>query len=889
MFKKSRITTAALMALGGTVLVTGAYAQQAAASDQRVEVTGSRLKRAETEGALPITVIDRAAIEASGKTSVAELMRDVTFSSFGNFKPQSGSSAQALAEIDLRGLGSDRTLVLVDGRRISKAPFSASAQDLNQIPLAAIERVEILSDGASAVYGSDAIGGVINFITRKNFNGLQATYGEGNPDVTGGDTKEGSLLMGASGAKGRLFAGVSFSERGMIYTRDQIGGGTQGLSTFGNNYNRPGTTAALQRNRETLKWRDGGPTGFVAVPGFDCTKNDFWVSGAVCSFNFNASAANEAQVGNKSVFANGEFNINDDWSAYASTTMSNVNTFGRYAATPVAVTLAPTSPAYKTITGAAPIADILDSSGALTGRTMTLAEAVPNGLTLRHRMAAAGPRDTSSDATVSSGLVGVKGRLFKTVDVDLGFRSEKYRYLELGQNYIVRPLLESAISSGRYNIFNPFGNPADVLNGVKSTISRNSTWNSKEMYAMATMDLFKIQGRQATGAVGFETRSEKYGDLYDPQSEAGIIEGSAGNSASGSRDVNSAFFEVGLPVLKDLELSLAGRQDSYTNGPGGNGKSFSPKVAAKWRAMKNLTVRGSVGEGFRAPSLDQLTQKPSFSADSVTDFRTCRAFGGTPVQCGDTNGDGVPDARQLVSIQVDATVIANPGLQPETSKQSSFGLVFDPTNWLSLTLDAYNIQINGRITTMSGQTIINRTNDPSLGPVPAAFSVTRDPVSGQITNITRGSVNEGNIETTGYDLSARTDFKLGAMGRVQNNLTVSVVEKYTINDGDNLVGTQGSPKMRVNLSNTWTYGRFSTNLAINHIDKHGTGTSSTKAYTTANLALTYRHPTKTTLSVGVVNLEGKMPELITYDGRPWNFYLYDALGRQVYVRLQQAF
>ena len=889
MFKKSRITTAALMALGGTVLVTGAYAQQAAASDQRVEVTGSRLKRAETEGALPITVIDRAAIEASGKTSVAELMRDVTFSSFGNFKPQSGSSAQALAEIDLRGLGSDRTLVLVDGRRISKAPFAAGSQDLNQIPLAAIERVEILSDGASAVYGSDAIGGVINFITRKNFNGLQATYGEGNPDVTGGDTKEGSLLMGASGAKGRLFAGVSFSERGMIYTRDQIGGGTQGLSTFGNNYNRPGTTAALQRNKETLKWRDGGPTGFVAVPGFDCTKNDFWVSGAVCSFNFNASAANEAQVGNKSVFANGEFNINDDWSAYASTTMSNVNTFGRYAATPVAVSLAPTSPAYKTITGAAPLADILDSTGALTGRTMTLAEAAPNGLTLRHRMAAAGPRDTSSDATVSSGLVGIKGRLFKTVDVDVGFRSEKYRYLELGQNYIVRPLLESAISSGNYNIFDPFGNPADVLNGVKSTISRNSTWNSKEMYAMATMDLFKIQGRQATGALGFETRSEKYGDLYDPQSEAGIIEGSAGNSASGSRDVNSAFFEVGLPVLKDLELSLAGRQDSYVNGPGGNGKSFSPKVAAKWRAMKNLTVRGSVGEGFRAPSLDQLTQKPSFSADSVTDFRTCRAFGGTPVQCGDTNGDGVVDARQLVSIQVDATVIANPGLQPETSKQSSFGLVFDPTNWLSLTLDAYNIQINGRITTMSGQTIINRTNDPSLGPVPAAFSVTRDPVSGQITNITRGSVNEGNIETTGYDLSARTDFKLGAMGRVQNNLTVSVVEKYTINDGDNLVGTQGSPKMRVNLSNTWTYGRFSTNLAINHIDKHGTGTSSTKAYTTANLALTYRHPTKTTLSVGVVNLEGKMPELITYDGRPWNFYLYDALGRQVYVRLQQSF
>jgi iron complex outermembrane receptor protein len=353
--------------------------------------------------------------------------------------------------------------------------------------------------------------------------------------------------------------------------------------------------------------------------------------------------------------------------------------------------------------------------------------------------------------------------------------------------------------------------------------------------------------------------------------------------------VSGAFFELAVPLTKDLELSLAGRQDSYTNGPGGNGKSFSPKAAVRWRPMKNLTLRGSAGEGFRAPSLNQLTQKPSFSADSVVDFRTCRAFGGTPVQCGDTNGDGVPDSRQLVSIQVDATVISNPGLQPETSKQSSFGAVFDPTNWLSLTLDAYDIKINGRITTMSAQTILDRTANPALGPVPAAFSVTRNPANGQITNITRGSVNEGNIHTAGYDLSVRTDFKLGSMGRLQNNWSVSVVDKYTINGGANQVGLQGTPKMRANLGNTWTYGRFSTNLTINHIDKNGTGTSATDAYTTANLALTYRHPTKTTVTVGMVNLEGKMPQLITYDGRPWNFYLYDALGRQVYFRVQQSF
>jgi iron complex outermembrane receptor protein len=775
MFKKSRITTAALLALGGAVLVTGAHAQQAASTDQRVEVTGSRLKRAQTEGALPVTVIDRAAIEASGQVSVAELMRDSSFSSFGNFKPQSGSSAQALADIDLRGLGSNRTLVLVDGRRISKAPFSGASQDLNQIPLAAVERIEILSDGASAVYGSDAIGGVVNVITRKNFNGIQITYGEGNPEVTGGDTKEASILFGASGAKGRVFAGVSLNDRGMIYTRDQPGGDVQGVSSFGNNYR--------------LLNAGGAPTGaFRPVPGFDCTKNDFWFTapGAAnntCSFNFNASAANEAAAGNRSVFVNGEFNINDDWSVYASSSMSNIDTFGRYAATPVQATLSPTSPAYLKITAATP----------------GLAAASPLGLSIRHRMAAAGPRDSSTDATVGSLMAGTKGRLFNKIDVDAGFRVEKYKYQELGRNYIVRPLLEQSLAKvGGYDIFNPFANSADVLNSVKATIARDSVWNSREMFVSASMDLFKIGGRAATGIVGFETRRETYSDQYDPQSEAGIIEGSAGNSAAGSRDVSSGFFEVAVPLRKDLELSFAGRSDSYQNGPGGNGSSFSPKVAARWQPMKQLTVRGSYGEGFRAPTLDALTQKPSFSADSVTDLATCKSFGRTPAQCGDSNNDGVIDGTQP-QIQVDATVIANPGLGPETSKQQSLGLVFDATDWLSLSLDAYKIRIDGRITTMSAQTVINRTRNPALGPLPAAFSVKRDAATQGIIEVIRGTVNEGTVDTQGYDISARTDFKLGSWGRMQNQLQYSVVEKYTLDGGENLVGYQGSPKERWSL------------------------------------------------------------------------------------------
>jgi iron complex outermembrane receptor protein len=862
MLKKTKITTACMLALGA-LIAPSAFAQQAASTDNQLVITGSRLKTAATEGASPVTIIDRTAIEASGQISVAELLRDSNFSSFGNTKPQSGNSAQALSDIDLRGLGSNRTLVLVDGRRISKAPFTGSVQDLNQIPLAAVERIEILSDGASAIYGTDAIGGVVNVITRKNFNGVQFNYGSGNPEIAGGDTRELSLLMGTSGSLGRLFAGASLNKRGMIYTRDQQGGNVRGISSFGNNYRSLNAS--------------GAPTGsFKPVPGFGCNQGDFYFSAPgtasnLCAFNFNASAANEASIGNKSLFVNGEFNVNDDWTIYSSISASNIDSFGRYAATPVSATLAPTSPAYLAITGATP----------------GLAAASPNGLNLRHRMAAAGSRDTNTDSLVSSFMGGTRGTIFGDVNVDAGVRFEKYKYAELGRGYIVRPLLEQSLGkAGGYNIFDPFGNSADVLNSFKATLARESIWDSQETFATVSKPLTKIDGRNVMALVGFEARREKYSDQYDPQSEAGIIEGSAGNSSAGSRDVVSSFFEVSLPVLKNLEVNVAARRDTYKNGPGGNATADSPKISARWQPMSTLTVRGSLSEGFRVPTLDILTQKPSFSADSIIDDATCQSYGLTLTQC--TNYQGVTGARP--SIQVDGTVIANGLLGPETSKQRSLGVIFKPLGWVSLTADAYNIEINNRIANLSAQTVINRRLNPALGPLPAAFTVTRDPATGAITSVVRGAVNEGTVDTNGYDLSAKTDFKLGDMGRLQNLLQYSNINSYTINDGENLIGYQGNPGSRWSLSNMWTYQRVQTALTFNHIAGQNLGAASThtKAYMTTNLSVTYRHPTKTTVSVGVRNLEGKLPQLIDYDGRPWNFGLYDGLGRQVYFRLTQA-
>ena len=226
--KLAKSVRLALLFGGASIAMTGtAVAQdqsaeaQAEQAQERIQVTGSRLNRTDMEGALPVTVISRDDLDASGDISVADFMRDTNFNSFGSYQSTSGSSGGGAAQVSLRGLGASRTLILIDGRRAPTTPILGSGQDLNSIPMAAVERIEVLSDGASAVYGSDAIGGVVNIITRKDFDGVSFTYGVGRPTNEGGDTEEMSVLIGSSNAKSRVLFGASMNNRDVIYTRDR--------------------------------------------------------------------------------------------------------------------------------------------------------------------------------------------------------------------------------------------------------------------------------------------------------------------------------------------------------------------------------------------------------------------------------------------------------------------------------------------------------------------------------------------------------------------------------------------------------------------------------------------------------------------------------------------
>jgi iron complex outermembrane receptor protein len=798
----------------------------------------------DAEGAMPVTVITREELETSGATSVSEVLRNVTFSAVGNFRPVSGSSAQSVAEIDLKGLGGGRTLVLVDGRRLPKAPSTATAADINTIPLGAVERIEILTDGASAIYGSDAMAGVVNIITRKDFEGIQFSGGYTDPSLAGGERREGSVIFGTSGKIGRIVAGMSYNSREAVFDRDRVWGSIKGSSVYSNNYYTP-------------------TKGYFAVPN-GCTDNDFRIlPNGRCGFDFNSRSAIDASVENTSLFAKGEFKINQDWSIYANASVSRVQSFGRYAPVPG-----------------------VDGKG----NPITIAAGSPNNIAaqvdpanlgkevyLFHRFEAAGNRDNTVDNNVYDLLLGTQGSVGK-VAIDAGGRWTDSQFSNIGRNYIVLPLAEQFINSGAYNIFKPSTNSPDVLNAIKTTTSRNSYFQIAEIYGTATVPIFKMAGGDAQLLVGADRRIEKYQDQYDSLSEAGVVLGSSGNSAGGGRGVGAMYTEAVLPVSKDLEASLAARREDYAD----YGSNTVPKATLRWKIQRNLMLRASLGKGFAAPSLDKLTSKDSYSAEDVYDPRTYIAFGGDPARASNDQ------------VQASTIIKANPSLKAETSRNASFGAVWDVSDNFSLRADYWKIDINNRIAYISAQDIIDRSNGDDPRPIPAGLSISRRPTDGSISLITAGYANEGNIETRGIDLTARAAYKIAGM-QINHRLLASKTQSYTV-DGSESVGALGFPELRANLATRLGINpKLSMFWYANHIGANGPEDTARRmrARTTHDVQLIWDTPMKGgRVSVGVVNLTGYSPrgaDLITYQNRPYNMYLYDSYGRQPYVRFTQRF
>lgn len=863
--KRNPIAKAVKFALlaGATVSAISApsvFAEEAKEEGKKLTITGSRIKRTDLEGALPVTVIDRESIEMSGETSAADFVRNLTFNSSGSFRPQSGSSAQGVSQLSLRGIGASRTLVLVDGRRLPKSPSTGSSQDLNTIPMGAIERIEIMTDGASAVYGSDAIGGVVNVITRDDYEGAEIMLGQSSVSIpaNGGDREEGSIVFGAAGEKSSIIAGVSWNNRDIIFARDfpwNPGGG----SVFGNNFT-------------TLAEGGGDNYDFVAIPdgeggtacGFPGTA--FFEAGGLCRYDYTQVSADEASTGNKSLWVKAKHEINQDWQIWANASVNKTNSFGRYAPVPdghnyMDYHLSAGSPNNPTN----PDGNVYDG----------VSEA--QEVNIWHRFDALGNRDNTVDNELTDLQVGATG-MVGDVELDFGMRSTKNRTFDIGRNYLLRSAAFDAIETGAYDLRDPFAADEDVLNGMKVTISRLGTFDQKEMWASASFEMMELGGGVAQMVVGAEYREEIYADMYDSLSEAGQVGGSSGNSAGGDRDVTAFYFEALLPVTDDLELNVAGRYDDYSD----YGSDFSPKLSARWQPIDDLTLRASYGQGFRAPTLDILTQKDSFSADSVRDPQSCLNQGQV----------------ETCELQINGLRTANDQLSSENSDQYAFGVAYQPADWVSLSVDYWNISIDNRIKFFGAQTLVNAEQNGD--PIPAGLGVERS-ANGSITRIVQGYGNEGALDTSGIDINVQFNYELFGGNLASTIQFAHLIDQTVVDNGErsrDFVTDAGLPQQMLVISNMFSIDDFSfgynLNLKGSQCDEEGDGGCTpgrVPTWVTHDVQFNYQTPWEGKFTVGVQNLGEKYPPLGVgfMDGRDYDFNLYSGYGRTTYFRYTQSF
>ncbi|AMS33027.1 hypothetical protein AEM42_12765 [Betaproteobacteria bacterium UKL13-2] len=815
---KPRALICALTAVGafGAVSAGSVFAQTAPAPKaEKIEVTGSNIKRIESEGSAPITIITAEEIRQSGKQTLTELLRELPFNATGGLTELSGSSSfsAGAASVSLRGLGSTATLVLVNGRRI--APFSSvdpnfgqsGVVNLNALPLDVIERIEILKDGASAIYGSEAVAGVVNIILRKDYKGGQVGANVTQNQEGLYKTRTGVATLGFGDLakdKYNVFFNVEAykQDRVMVRQADKF----LNRQEFRDNGFTWVATSAFSPNITYITNGTGatapaaGPncpasnvisaTIFLGVPGTQCLYDQFqnvpWVPDVKRASAFSRGTIDITAT--TSVFA--ELNYTDQKTLYP----GGASTAGQGSTSP-------------TVNGL---------NGTVQFPPTALAVGHPNNpftipVLARVRFDGVGPRDTELVNKSMRALVGVKS-VIGTWDVESAFLYDKNTIDWTTYNQLRYDMVVRAFGANGYNFNNPNGGgvTADMvrINLLDKGESKYSIWDVK-----ASSEIGKLAGGAAVLALGAEYRKETRIFTPDRNTLNGNSFQLGAGSADGTRNVTSTYAEFVLPVLKNVEVQLAGRIDKYSD----YGNSRTPKIAASWAALSTLKLRGSYATGFRAPSLSEI------SKSSVTSFTTVN----DPLRCRPASA---PTATAGCNQSIGSLLQANPDLQPEKAKTHSAGFVWEPTTDTNLSVDYWSITRKNEVSLISATDIL--ANEGSTNPLYAnriirdrtalnlGVPIPNDP--GTLVYIRRGFQNNGETTVRGFDVDARYRIALGSAGRLTLAVTAT---RYTDNRGSGIsgdpqisnLGFLNSPLWRGNVRGTWQVGDWTSTGIVNYV------------------------------------------------------------------------
>jgi iron complex outermembrane receptor protein len=843
---------ASAAAVGGN-----AFAQDQAKTLDRVEVTGSRIKRVDTETTSPVTLLTRADIERTGLTDIRDILDRLSSSDGGGLSTVSTQTNgnDGTQSISLRGLGAARTLVLVDGHRW--ATDSGGTVDLTSIPSAIVERVEVLKDGASAIYGSDAIAGVINIITRRNFEGMQFRAQYGETEEGDGAQEQYNLTFGASGERTNVVMNIGFQGR------DAISQGSRKRTetpVFG--CNNPPTAADSsfcgsafpERGRFVVP----GLGQMSLIPGRPGTSvSDFKTFDNGDRFNFSPVNFLQLPGDTSNLFASATHELTDNIRAVAKFNYTKRTSANRIAEVPLTMaTSGANGPQWRI-----PITadNVFNPFGAQIN-------------TSGFRMVAAGGRFTKADVDTFSTTVGLEGafnigdRGFNW-DVGLAYNDTQndQQVDNLVNLFALRQAVGPSFRDGDGVLrcgtpgavitgctpFNLFGGPdlgvgagvisaaeaAQMLNFVTHTANEFEGNTSNNYYANLSGDLFSLPGGMAQFAAGYEYRKD---DTFSQPDSFVAGGGSSTNFAEptkGQTIIEEFYGELSLPLLsdmmlaKELNVTLAARNTSFES-QGNVGLGFESNdlgsttnysVALRWKPIDDLLVRASWGESFRAPSASDLFGGGGEGFPGVNDPCNTGNFAGlTATQQARCVSLGVPQGGWFQPTSQQRSLFGgNPDLAPEEGENVNIGIVYNPS-WLpgfDLSVDYWRIRIASALTSFSANFIANQCitgGENGEGIDSFCGFINRLPGSGVISDIRVGSFNANAFKTDGIDFNLNYRFETENFGRFTfASETTWVSDLTTQNDFQSepvqFVGLYtGSPnwEWRSNFITTWNLGDF---------------------------------------------------------------------------------
>ena len=844
---------------------------------ERIEVTGSRIKRADVEGPSPITVVERADIDVSGELSVADFLRNNVYNSAGSFRESSGSNTGSFASVSLRGLGSAYTLVLLDGRRMTTSGSTGGASvDMNIIPMAAVERIEILREGAAAVYGSDAIGGVINIITRRDYEGLAIGVGYASPTRDGRpDEQTAYIVTGASSDRGNITLSLDHATREMMMNsailRDPVPEDywyPAGLSAFNSAANLfvPGVGLFGAPNCQSFELSE--LTGHA---------------NARCGFDHGQTSANESSLQRDSLFVKGNYQLTDNLDFFFRTIQSNTNSLGIYAAAPVDT--------FPTIAADNPF-NWYGADG-----------------TLYYRFTPLGTRDSVRKTQYRDVVAGVAGisDLFGGADWELAFSHGRATLNSINYNYGIGSTLQALIDSGDYNPFDPtHPSVAAAAPLINHTVLAYTEQRTVAVDGNIGFDLFELGGRPVGFVTGFEYRDDRLTFELDAQSVAGNVFGSAGSNSGGERASYGVYFESLVPILETLSLTLAGRYDSYND----VGSKFSPRVSLEFRPLDSLLFRATWGKGFRAPTLDNLYGASGSSNNAITaipaaspphpggDEIACAALTQVRGAIGDQTYQPYPTDPCSTTLQFRRLTGSNPNLAPEESENYGVGVVFSPTENFSIALDYYHVEIDNIIGTLPFGLHLRFADQglPGFEVVRGAAIIAPNGTSmpGPVREYSTRIANSNFREVDGIDLEVSYRLLTDALGTFNFRATAS----HQLNFDQSflgaaapteLAGSWGRPQDRAQLSVNWGMNDFGFGYNLNLVGDSGEeATGADPTWVTHDIQGSWGTPWNGKLTLGVRNVTDKDPPL--FRGSPYyDNTLHNIWGRVPYVRYEQNF